>query len=171
MATLQPRISENFKVLGHVRYYLNYAISYKVPVFGSTTWHSIKACADLAQQAGWVCHWPHQTVIAGAVTVSTSEIKLPYMTHSNNTNSFNVLTIITYLKLLVKIYSERLSKGFFLIFVVPSIMLHSSEISPTRCDNCVFILRNGFTLHVSGDNLTHHQEYICCIWPQVSRLT
>ena len=45
------------------------------------------------------------------------------------------------------------------------------EISPTRCNNCVFILRNGFTLHVSGDNLTHHQEYICCIWPQVSRLT
>ena len=31
----------------------------------------------------------------------------------------------------------------------------SSEISPTRCNNCVFILRNGFTLHVSGDNLTH----------------
>ena len=30
-----------------------------------------------------------------------------------------------------------------------------------------FILRNGFTLHVSDDNLTHHQEYICCIWPQV----
>jgi len=28
-----------------------------------------------------------------------------------------------------------------------------------------------FTLHVSVDNLTHHQEYICCIWPQVSRLT
>ena len=58
-----------------------------------------------------------------------------------------------------------------LIFVVPSIMLYSSEISPTRCNNCVFILRNGFTLHVSGDNLTHHQEYIRCIWPQVSRLT
>ena len=33
----------------------------------------------------------------------------------------------------------------------------SSEISPTRYNNCVFILRNGFTLHVSGDNLTHHQ--------------
>ena len=58
-----------------------------------------------------------------------------------------------------------------LIFVVPSIMLYSSEISRTRCNNCVFILRNGFTLHVSGDNLTHHQEYICCIWPQASRLT
>ena len=58
-----------------------------------------------------------------------------------------------------------------LIFVVPSIMFYSSEISPTRCNNCVFILRNGITLHVSGDNLTHHQEYICCIWPQVSRLT
>ena len=38
----------------------------------------------------------------------------------------------------------------FLIFVVPSIMLYSSEISPTRCNNCVFILRNGFTLHVSS---------------------
>ena len=49
--------------------------------------------------------------------------------------------------------------------------LSNSEISPTRCNNCVFILRIGFTLHVSGDNLTHHQEYICCIWPQVSRLT
>ena len=48
---------------------------------------------------------------------------------------------------------------------------YSSEISRTRCNNCVFILRNGFTLHVSGDNFTHHQEYICCIWPQVSRLT
>ena len=24
------------------------------------------------------------------------------------------------------------------------------------------------TLHVSGDNLTHHQEYISCIWPPVS---
>ena len=28
-----------------------------------------------------------------------------------------------------------------------------------------------FFLHVSGDNSTHHQEYICCIWPQVGRLT
>ena len=36
-------------------------------------------------------------------------------------------------------------------------MLYSSEISPTRCNNYVFILRNGFTLHVSGDSLTHHQ--------------
>ena len=50
-------------------------------------------------------------------------------------------------------------------------MGYSSEISPRRCNNCVFILRSGFNLHVSGDNLTHHQEYICCIWPQVSRLT
>jgi hypothetical protein len=54
---------------------------------------------------------------------------------------------------------------------VGSLHLYSSEISPTRCNNSVFILRNGFTLHVSGDNLTHRQEYICCIWPQVSRLT
>ena len=55
-------------------------------------------------------------------------------------------------------------------FVMTTI-IDSSEISPTRCNNCAFILRSGFTLHVSGDNLTHHQEYICCIWPQVSRLT
>ena len=34
-----------------------------------------------------------------------------------------------------------------------------------------FILRKCFTLHVSGDNPTHHQEYMCCIWPQVSRHT
>ena len=27
-----------------------------------------------------------------------------------------------------------------------------------------FFLCSGFTLHVSDDNLTHHQEYICCIW-------
>ena len=63
------------------------------------------------------------------------------------------------------------SDAIYLIFVVPSIILYSSEISPTRCNNCVFILLNGFTLYVSGDNLTHHQEYVCCIWPQVSRLT
>ena len=68
-------------------------------------------------------------------------------------------------------FSWKVNNNFFLIFVVPSIMLYSSEITPTRCNNCIFILRNGFTLHVSGDNLTHHQEYICCIWPQVSRLT
>jgi len=37
--------------------------------------------------------------------------------------------------------------------------LQSGEIRPTRCNNCVFILRIGFTLHVSGDNLTHYQEY------------
>jgi len=41
----------------------------------------------------------------------------------------------------------------YLIFVVPSIMLYCSEISPTRCYNCVFILRNGFTLHVSDHAL------------------
>ena len=36
---------------------------------------------------------------------------------------------------------------------------YCGEISPTRCNNCVFILRNGFTLYVSSDNFTHHQEY------------
>jgi hypothetical protein len=35
---------------------------------------------------------------------------------------------------------------------------YNSEIIPTRA-TIAFILRNGFTLHVSGDNSTHHQEY------------
>ena len=56
--------------------------------------------------------------------------------------------------------SSRIQKSatklcIFLIFVVPSIVLYSSEISPTRCNNCVFILRSGFTLHVSGDRPKH----------------
>ena len=34
----------------------------------------------------------------------------------------------------------------------------SGEINQTRC-KIAFILRYGFTLHVSGDNSTHHQEY------------
>ena len=46
----------------------------------------------------------------------------------------------------------------YLIFVVPCIMLNS-EISPTRCNNCVYSSQWLFTLHVSGDNSTHHQEY------------
>ena len=72
---------------------------------------------------------------------------------------------------LIDAFRENADASENVIFVVPSIMLYSSEISPTRCNNCVFILRIGFTLYVSGDNLIHHQEYICCIWPQVSRLT
>ena len=47
----------------------------------------------------------------------------------------------------------------YTVYLLLQTALHSSEISPTRCTNCVFILRNGFTLHVSGDSLTHHQEY------------
>ena len=45
------------------------------------------------------------------------------------------------------------------------------KIIPTRCNNCGLFFANAFTLHVSGDNPTHHQEYMCCIWPQVSRHT
>ena len=44
-----------------------------------------------------------------------------------------------------------------LIFVVPCIMLNS-EINQQDA-TIAFILRNGFNLHVSGDNSTHHQEY------------
>jgi len=35
------------------------------------------------------------------------------------------------------------NKTLKLIFVVTCIMLYSSEISPTRCNNCGFILHNG----------------------------
>ena len=43
------------------------------------------------------------------------------------------------------------------------------KIIPMRCNNCVLFFANAFNLHVKGDNPTHHQEYMCCIWPQVSR--
>jgi len=39
------------------------------------------------------------------------------------------------------------------------------KIIPTRCNNCGLFIANAFTLHVSGDSPTHHQEYMCCIWP------
>jgi len=48
-----------------------------------------------------------------------SQIELPYMTHSSNTNSFNVLTVSTYLKLLVKIYYEK-SSFFFPVPLRPN---------------------------------------------------
>ena len=55
--------------------------------------------------------------------------------------------------------------------MVPCIILNS-EIIPTNA-TIAFILRNGFTLHVSGDNSTHQeynavyglsgrQVYLCC---------
>ena len=77
------------------------------------------------------------------------------------------LCSITQLKYSCRIMCTKIGSPKIMI----KICTYSSEISQTRCNNCVFILRNVFTLHVSGDNLTHHQEYICCIWPQVSRLT
>ena len=57
-----------------------------------------------------------------------------------------------------------------LIFVVPCIMLYSGEISPTRCNNCVFYSQwlystcFGWQSHPSS-------EVQCCICPQVSWLT
>ena len=46
-----------------------------------------------------------------------------------------------------------------------------SENNSNEMQQLRFILRKCFTLHVSDDNPTHHQEYMCCIWPQVSRHT
>ena len=88
----------------------------------------------------------------------------------SNPHTIRSSAILSDRRVVINRTHPRAKMGENLIFVVPSIMLYSSEISPTRCNNCIFILRNGFTLHVSGDNLTHH-EYVCCIWPQVSRLT
>ena len=45
------------------------------------------------------------------------------------------------------------------------------KIIPTRCNNCGLFIANVFILHISGDNPTHHQEYMCCMWPHVSRHT
>ena len=46
-----------------------------------------------------------------------------------------------------------------------------SENNSNEMQQLRFILRKCFTLHVSGDIPTHHQEYMCCTWPQVSRHT
>ena len=37
-----------------------------------------------------------------------------------------------------------------LLCIFPTMVAFSSEISPTRCNNCDFILRNGFTDDVAG---------------------
>ena len=66
----------------------------------------------------------------------------------------------------VMIVANRTSDG---LNICGSVHHACSEIIPTRCNNCGLIFPNA--LHVSGDNPTHHQEYICCIWPQVSRHT
>ena len=51
------------------------------------------------------------------------------------------LSILLHLNLLQMETCDVASEGLldlFLIFVVPCIMLYSGEISPTRCNNCVF---------------------------------
>jgi hypothetical protein len=40
--------------------------------------------------------------------------------------------------------------------VLPTVLLNSEIIQQDA--TIAFILRNGFTLHVSGDNSTHHQD-------------
>ena len=127
-----------------------------------------------------VCHHISKRNLP-VLTFKTLEFRLPYLPgcfQSHLRECFNFRSCNFTMNInrkSVKYYQGmnfvELTLAENLIFVVPSIMLYSSEISPTRCNISVFILRNGFTLHVSGDNLTHHQEYICCIWPQVSWLT
>ena len=58
----------------------------------------------------------------------------------------------------------------FLIFVVPCIMLYSGEISPTRCNNCVFYSQWFFSTCFGWQS--HPSSGVqCCIWPQVSWFT
>ena len=45
-------------------------------------------------------------------------------------------------------------------YFVTIIAHHSNNSQTVQQDATIaFFIRNGFTLHVSGDNLTHHQEY------------
>ena len=53
-----------------------------------------------------------------------------------------------------------------LIFVVPSIMLYSGEVSPTRCNNCVFYSQWLYSTCFGWQS--HPSSGVqCCIWPQV----
>ena len=57
-----------------------------------------------------------------------------------------------------------------LIFVVPCIMLYIGEISPTRCNNCVFYSQWLYSTCFGWQS--HPSSGVqCCIWPQVSWLT
>ena len=65
---------------------------------------------------------------------------------------------------------DSLWRFFFLIFLVPCIMLFNGEISPTRCNNCVF---HSHWLYSTCFGWQSHPSsgVQCCIWPQVSWLT
>ena len=52
------------------------------------------------------------------------------------------------------------SSGVYMLYMA------KGEISTTRW-TIGFFIHIGFNQHVSDDNLAHHQEYICCIWPMV----
>ena len=57
----------------------------------------------------------------------------------------------------------------YLIFVVPCIMLYIGEISPTRCNNCVFYSQWLYSTCFGWQS--HPSSGVqCCIWPQVSWL-
>ena len=69
-------------------------------------------------------------------------------------------------------YTDKTQNTYIKLYICGSV--HRAfvvKIIPTRYNNCGLFFANAFTLHVSGDNPTHHQEYMCCIWPQVSRHT
>jgi hypothetical protein len=64
----------------------------------------------------------------------------------------------------------RINQEINLIFVVPCVMLYSGEISPTRCNNCVFYSQWLFSTCFGWQS--HPSSGVqCCIWPQVSWLT
>ena len=71
-------------------------------------------------------------------------------------------------------YSIRNSSNVpqaFGLAVMNTLRYHIVVNKSNKMQQLRFYSSQRLTLHVSGDNLTHHQEYISCIWPPVSRLT
>ena len=67
-------------------------------------------------------------------------------------SSFLILTVIDITQLGCPLIADINRSAISCTFACHNKSKHSSEIS-TSCNNCVFILRKGFTLHVSGDNI------------------
>ena len=66
------------------------------------------------------------------------------------------------------LWCSKVDQGSFFFYISPFIIVVNKS---NKMQQLRFYSSQWLTLHVSGDNLTHHQEYISCIWPPVSWLT
>jgi hypothetical protein len=82
-----------------------------------------------------------------------------------NFNYFNNLRILHFVCL-----SWKIKFMIYLIFLVPCIMLYIGELSPTRCNNCVFYSQWLYST-CFGWHCHPSSGVQCCIWSQVSWLT